>query len=250
MADEHKQEDTPETPEQIPEPTVETPAEEKTEVTPEVHSEPDYKAIAEAEKARADAAEAALAEQAFKKRKARRQADPEPEPEAEEDLDLPEEDRPLTVGEYQRLSQKEKEAEAKKAREADALRIARENTTSEDEAQAAFQTWRARMRHSDDIKEDMLFVIQGLNGKKIRGHQREVQRAQGSDALAEPHAPAAQQDTQPAPEVKIAPNDLAALKATGFQWDGTSGLYKKPLDKRGKKFMTFDPKTRKRQVIG
>lgn len=229
-----------------PEPLAETPEEEK----PEAEVEPsnlDYKAIADAEKARADDAEKAAADLAFKLREANRKPDDtevvptEPAPVAA--------DKPLTVAELDRILTERDQASSKKAQETQALEIARKNTTSEDEAQAAFQTWRSRVQPSGNLEQDVLFAIGGIHSRKIVGQSAEVKRAKASEGTVTVDAIEAHRDPALAPEVKIAPHDAQALKAAGMSWDGTKRLYKKPLSKDGKgKFLYYDPKAKKRWV--
>lgn len=228
-----------------PEPIAETPAEEPE--APEVEpSQLDYKAIAEMEKKRADDAIQAAADLAFKLRKGKREEELDTVPENEPEPDLA---KPVTALDVARMLDARDADREKTSQEAQALELARKNTTSEDEAQAAFQTWRSRVQPSGDLEADVLFAIGGVHSRRIAGQSKEVQRARASTDTVSTDTAETHLDAPEAPEVKISPQDASAIKAAGMSWDGAKRVYKKSLQKDGKgKFLYYDPKTKKRWV--
>lgn len=205
-------------------------------------STPDYEAIAKAESDRADAAERAAAEEAFKAREARRGKGSKPDLDPEDDED---EDTPLTRGEFEERLARERQTMEKKAAESAALSIARANTATEAEAQAAMQFYMTRVVPTGNLEEDVLFAIGGLNHRRSAARASELGRALQSKETArrttgEPH-----RDTTPQNEPKMSPADSTALKEMGVVWDGKMRLYKKPLG-NGSKHFYYDPKSKRR----
>lgn len=212
--------------------------EEPAEATDPEPSTPDYEAIAKAERERADAAERALAANAFKGRQSRRAA---ADPDEGEDEDA---DAPLTRAEFETRLASERQTIEKQALTAAALSIARANTATEAEAQAAMQYYLSRVIPTGNLEEDVLFAIGGLNYRRSAARVGEIARANRAQATArrttgEPH-----RETAPASEPKISPADAQAMKQSGMIWDGVARLYKKPLG--GSKHLFYDPKTKRR----
>lgn len=216
--------------------------EEPAEADPIEPSTPDYEAIAKAERDRADAAERALADQAFKGRQARRAgAAADPDPSEDEDADAP-----LTRAEFEARLTRAQQVLEKTALNSAALSIARANTATEAEAQAAMQYYHSRVVPTGNLEEDVLFAIGGLNHRRAAARATELGRAVRSKDTArrttgEPH-----RETAPANEPRISPADAQAMKQAGMVWDGVARLYKKPLG--GSKTLYSDPKTKKRWV--
>lgn len=215
--------------------------EDPAEAPPVEPSTPDYEAIAKAESERADAAVRAAAEASFKAREARRAAGTPPADPPEGDDD----NAPLTRAEFKAELARTSESIEKKALESAALTVARANTASEAEAQAAMQFYRTRVVPTGNLEEDVLFAIGGLNHRRTAGRVREVARALQSkeNALrqtAEPH-----REPTAATEPKISPADAHAIKQSGMVWDGVKRVYKKPLGD-GSRHYYFDPKTKRK----
>lgn len=204
------------------------------------HSQPDYEAIATAEKERADRAEQALAANAFKARKGKREGE-----EAEGEEEDEDEDKPLTKRELRSILAGERQVITKTTNEREALAIARQNTATEAEAQAAVLFYKNRVVPTGNLEEDVLFAIGGLNRKRTAAKVVEVGRALRSRDTALHSTATVHRNTLPAGEPKISPQDAQAIKAAGMKWDGKQRVYKKSLG-NGSKFMYYDPKTKKR----
>lgn len=204
------------------------------------HSQLDYEAIAKAEKDRADAAEKAAADLAFKMRRGKRE-------EVAEDIDDEgeDEDKPLTRRELQSILAGERQTIQKETSYNAALTIARSNTASEAEAQAAVTFWKTRVTPSGNLEDDVLFAIGGLNRKRTAAKIVEVGRALKSKETALHSSANTYRETGAAGEPKISANDAQALKQAGMVWDGKQRVYKKSLG-NGSKHLFFDPKTKKR----
>jgi len=227
-----------------PEPVADAAA----EAAPEP-SQPDYKAIAEAEKLRADAAEKAAADEAFKRREAERRANGGAD-RNDDGGQAEAQPQPITIDTLHRVLDERESAQQKKSQEAQALEIARKNTTSEVEAQAAFQTWRSRVAPTGNLEDDVLFAIGGVHARKIAGQSAEVRRAQASATGASDDAAQGHHDPAPAGETNLlTPQDASAIKASGYRWDGAKRLYVKPLTKDGKTILTYDPKSKRTQKV-
>lgn len=206
----------------------------------------DYEALAKEEQTRANEAEAKLEETRTKAREASAAR-----AKKREEAGLPaeeEEEKPLTASELDRRLDERDERRDKEAQKERALEIARANTTSEAEAQAAVLFYKNRIVPTGNLEEDVLFAIGGLNRKRIAGQQREIRRAEGSKETVSTDAAQAHQESPPLNEAKLPPNDAKAIQAAGMVWDGTLGLYKKALGRDGKKFLFFNPKTKQRFV--
>ena len=133
--------------------------------TTEEPSNPDYQAILDAEEARIKAEEA-LAKDRYNASKRKR----------EEGTD-DDGDKPLTIKDLQPILKDAFSSVQKESQETRALDIARANTSSEAEAQAAVAFWKNRVVPTGNLDEDMRFAIGGLNYKKVLGQRGEVARA-------------------------------------------------------------------------
>lgn len=205
--------------------------------------ETDWEAEAAREKERADNAERLLAGGAFKKRKAKREnKDTEADDEEDEgdELDL---NAPMTVGTFLKL-QKDQQ---KSTQLEQAFEIAKKHTSSEAEARAAVQFLRSRVTRTDDLEEDVLFAIAGMNRKRTAKKVGEVLRANKSNKTVSRDVASTHRDGDQTSAPRGSSQDQAALKAAGMSWDSSMKAYKKPLA-GGKKFLYYDPKTKKRWV--
>lgn len=209
----------------------------ETEIDP---LQPDYEAIAKAEKDRADAAEKAMADLAFKTRDGKRKKKDEEGDEEEED-----DDKPLTRREAREFMTQQGAVIQKSAQESAALSIARANTSTEAEAQAAVLFYKTRVTPTGNLEDDVLFAIGGLNRKRTVAKTGELARALKSKDTALHGTATVHRETGPSNEPKMTPQDATAIKAAGMVWDGKQRLYKKPLG-NGTKHLFFDPKTKKR----
>lgn len=206
----------------------ETSTEESTE---DVDKPIDYKAIAEQERAAREKAEKALAEKAFKNREEKRE-------ESTDDEDL---DKPLTRRELAAIMAEREQEQTKTSQETAVKAIIDANTSSPEEAEAAFLMYQNRVVPTGDPQQDAMFAIGGLNAKRMKQITEEVKRANKSKDNANTSVSSPQQTEAGRPETKISSADATAIKAAGLAWDGKKGLYKKPIA-GGKKFMYYDPK--------
>jgi len=198
----------------------------------------DYKAEDETERNRAEG-ERKKAEDAYKEREAKR--------EDEEATDEGDDDKPLTRREMQSLIRAERQNTLKEVQESRAIEIARANTSSEEEAQAALTYWRTRVVPTGDLQEDVLFALGGLNRKRIVAQNAELGRAlKGKDAVsddtASTHRDAPQQG---APK-------LSATEKIGYKdyiWDGKRQAFKKQIGRKERKqFLFKDHKTGRKWI--
>ena len=201
----------------------------------------DYEAELKAEKERREKAEKALAEKAFKSRKEKR----ENEQANEEEQD--EEDKPLTASQLEIILAKERQQTHKQLEETRAVEIARANTSTETEAQAALEFWKNRVVPTGNLEDDIRFAIGGLNSRRIVAQNEELKRALRSKETKGAGGEGTFRDAPQAGEPQLAPQDAQAVKQSGFVWDAVKKLYKKPLA-GSKKTLYYDVKSKKRWV--
>lgn len=207
-------------------------AEESTDSKAEVQI--DYKAIAEQERERREAAERALAENAFKEREKRRKSTDESSNDTSED-----DDRPLTRSEFMQLMREREQESTKSAQESKIKEIITQNTSSPEEAEAAFLMYQNRVVPTGDPVADAMFAIGGLNVQRTRALTDELKRSLASKDSRSTVPTSNQPDTTLRTEPRLNSSDAQAIKAAGLTWDGKKGLYTKKV---GKKVMFFDPK--------
>lgn len=221
--------------EEAPEPTVEEETAEETET--ETTTEPekiDYKALAEAEAKRAEEAEKASADLAFKLREKKRV---EEEPYKEEDPD-----KPLTRSELNEVLKQFAETNQKSTQDREAKEIIAKYAEGE-EAEAAYVFWKNRVVPTGNLQEDVMFAIGGLNHSRVIAQNEELKRSLLSKETKGKDAAGTHKDATGSSET-ISSQDAQTIKAAGMKWDGRKRVYSKKL-KDGKTFY-FDPKTKKR----
>lgn len=170
----------------------------------------DYEAIATAEAERANAAEKKASELAYKLRETKREG-------TEEVID--EEDKPITTKDLKRVEQ----TLLKQSQETNALAIARANTSSEAEAQAALVFWRNRVVPTGNLQEDIEFAIAGMNRKRIQATSEEIARADASRDMVRSDSAGTQRDGMGGTEPKLPSN--SPLK--GYKYMGNNTYTKK-----------------------
>lgn len=215
---------------------VEEPKEEETEVPSK--KEIDFKAMKEAEESRGkpDAEKARLA---FLERERKRKEKEESFEEEDDD-----EDKPLTRREMLVLLDERENRISKMTLETRALEIARANSSSEEEAQAAFTFWKTRVIPSGNLEDDVRFAVGGINHSKVISVNKELARALNSKENASKETASTFRDAPQGSEPKMSSIDAAGIKSAGYVWDGAKRLYKKPLGK-GNSFLYYDPKSKK-----
>lgn len=204
-------------------------------------SQPDYEALLKAEKERADAAEKAAAELAFKSRDTRRKNKEETESEEEND------DKPMTRAEARAFLAQQGQSLQKSAQEMAALGIARSNTATEAEAQAALLFYKTRVVPTGNLEDDVLFAIGGINRKRTVAKATELARALRSKETALHSTAIVHREGGSVNEPKLTAQDAQAIKQSGMAWDGRGRVYKKPLG-NGAKHLFYDPKSKRRWV--
>lgn len=201
----------------------------------------DYEAELEKEKKRREAAEAKLEET---RRKAKERYEKRHKEEHEED----EEDRPLTGSELRAILAEERAMTRKEMLSSRIEEVAKKYATSEAEAKLMVEIHKNRtFPDTLSLDEQMEEVYAIANRKKILAQNEELKRALTSKETKSKSMGRAGEFGQAASEPKMNSADLAIIKAGGFEWDATKRLYKKSLA-GGKKYLFFDPKTKKRFV--
>ena len=174
----------------------------------------DYEAIAKAETERREAAERLLAEDRYKLSEEKRR---------QEELG-DDEDKPITSKELPAILARERQIAQKESQEGRALDIARANTSSESEAQAAVLFWKNRVIPTGSLEEDMKFAIGGLNSKKIVAKNNELARALRAKDTISNDSTGEHRDGLPNEVPKLPEN--SPLK--GYKYEGGS-IYSKVL---------------------
>lgn len=186
----------------------------------EATKEIDYKALAESERERREAAEKLLAEDRYKASERKRKEEEEPT----------DEDKPLTAKDLETILVRERQTTQKGFQESQALEIARANTSSEEEAQAAVVFYKNRVVPTGNLEDDIKFAIGGLNSKKIVAKNAELARALKSKDGVSKDSATTQQEGMPKAEPKLPANSpLKEYKYLG------NGVYSKKLT-NGKTF--------------
>lgn len=192
---------------------------------------------AEEERLKREKAEKALAGKAFNKRKNKREGN-------EEDEDVDDEDKPLTRRELHSVLSEFSQESSQKSQETEAMNIARKNTSSEKEAQAALVFYKNRIRHTGNVEEDVQFAIAGMNRKRTVAEKSEITRALKSKDNKSKDFAGTHREGAPAEKGKVKSADQKALAASGMVYDSAKRLYKKALPNG--KFFYYDPKSKRR----
>ncbi len=200
----------------------------------------DYKAIAEAERERADKLQKAFAEREYKERTRKRAEETDEETEDDED-------KPLTMRELRAHEARIVARTQKEVQESRALDVARAHTSSEEEARAAHIYWKNRVVPTGDLESDMLFAIGGLNHKQNVAKNLELARAlKGKDATIRDYT-GTQRDTPEGSAPKLKAELQNSLKRSGFVFDTKLKVWKKETSKG--KFVYKDLRTGKIQPL-
>ena len=200
--------------------------------------EPDYEEITR----KAEEAEKAAADLAFKLREEKRKNKVVPTVPATDP-----EDKPLTKRELEDILANERKENLKISQESRALEVARKLTTSEAAAKAAVAYWKTRIVPTGDIEEDISGAIGMMEHKKVVAQNAELARAlQARDGVTnvvlETHM-----DSPPGSEPQLAPDIKASLNRAGYTYDAKARVYKKKLPSG--KFLIKDPRNLKQSVL-
>lgn len=176
----------------------------------------DYEALAKEERERREAAERLLAEDRYKQSEVKRKA--------EEEILEEDEDKPITAKDLQTILARERQTLQKDSQKAAALEIARANTATEAEAQAAALLWETRVVPTGNLEADVKFAIGGINQKKIVAKNAELARALRAKDTVLSDPTGDHRDGLPSEAPKLPDN--SPLK--GYEWKG-NGIYAKKL---------------------
>ncbi len=213
--------------------------EEKTDEAKEPESSQiDYEAELAKEREARIKAEKAAADLAFKKRKEKRE---EPEESSDDD-----EEKPLTRKDIDQLLESNRQATLKQLQEREIQEIARDMSESDAEANLIVEIHRNRTFPSNlSLQEQLEESYAIANRKKVFPKIAELKRALKGKENANANPATAHRDAPGADEPKVLSQDAQAIKSAGMVWDGKLRLYKKALA-GGKKYLYFDPKSKKR----
>ena len=230
--------ETVETTEEHTEETTEEAEETSTEETSKKEETVDYKSLYETEQKRADKAESAKAEDAFKGREVKRE-DPKEEKETNED-------KPLTRAELNEVLAKHSQTAQKTTEDSEARRIIDKYTSSADEADAAHLFWKNRVIPTGDLESDVLFALGGMNVKRTQAQVSELKRMHRNQTTVSTDGSSTHRDATGTSKPAMSSADAFILEKAGMVWDAEKKVYSKKL-KNGKTFFN-DPKKDKRWV--
>lgn len=209
---------------------------EGTEDSTSTDEETDYEEIIRQEREMREKAESALAKKAFDAREARRKETDETGD--EDDID---DGKPISRKELDARLAAERAAARKEAQEEQALEIARANTKSEGEAQAAHIFWKNRVVPTGNLVSDVLFAIGGLNHKKVIARNVELGRALLGKEGASKGVTTAVRDTEVI-RPKLDAATEASYRRSGLTYDPKIKMWKKKMPNG--KWLVKDPKSK------
>lgn len=211
--------------------------------TKNTDNQPDYKAIALAEREKREKAEKALAEKNFKLRESKRREKVE-EVVVEDDID---EDKPITSKELQRILAENTQQTEKRLNKSQIVEFARSLGESQDEIDAIVETHSNRVFPSDmSLTEQVEEAFAIVNRKKLISTNIELKRALLSKTTASTDVATTHRDPMQGTAPKMSPNDTASYKRAGFTFDTKDKVWKKKLPNTAQtgKFLIKDPKSK------
>lgn len=173
----------------------------------------DWKQIAEDERQKREKAEKALSSKRFNASRGRTE---------EDDLEDEPEERTLTEAQLRSILQENSEAQEKKFMGVETRRIARDLSSSDDEANAIVEIYNNRtfpsfMTHEEKVREAYFIA----HGPRILAKQDELRRSLRSKQTTRSGGDEnAHRDGARPSEPKLAPTAKAELSRLGFKWDG------------------------------
>jgi len=211
--------------------------EEKTSREARELEEQNYKTELEREKKRNEEKDRIIAEQAFKLRDKKRD-------EKADDND----DKPLTKKDLEVMLENERQNSRRELQSEIISEKAKKMAGSESEASLIIEIHKNRVFPKDlSIDEQLEEAYAIANRKKLIKQNEELKRALAGKDTASNNDAGTHRDSTPLEESKMSSNDVGALKAVGFAWDGKSRLYIKNLGKN--KVLTYDPKTKTQKIV-
>lgn len=168
-----------------------------------------------------------IAREAFKERKGKREGDED------------EDDKPLTKRELQEMLENDR----KERRESDALAIAQTLTKKPKVAALLVEKWKnRRFPEHLTLQEQMVEVYGATYAKKLLGENKELIRALGNKSRVNRDGSSTHRDGLKSNKgPKGEPADIAAIKASGFEWK--NNRWEKKLANGG--LLIRDPRTQK-----
>lgn len=237
MAIEEKKTDTTKVEEQVDVPATGDESSKDDVDTKDTDNQPDYKAIALAEREKREKAEKALAEKNFKLRESKRK---EKEEVVEVDID---EDKPITSKELQRILAENTQQTEKRLNKSQVIEFAKGLAESQDEIDAIVETHSNRHFPSDlSLSEQVEEAYAIVNRKKLISTNKELKRALLSKETASNDTATTHRDPMQGTAPKLSPNDTASYKRAGFSFDTKDKVWKKKLPSG--KFLIKDPKSK------
>ncbi len=201
--------------------TKEETKEEATDSTKEI----DWKAKHDEEKAKADAADKALADDRYKQDEARRKAEEAAEASGEE-----EEEKPLTKADFQAERAKDRQAMLKEARTVEAQSIVKGMTDNVDEQNYVLELHKNRTFPEHlSLKEQLEESFAIANKDKWKGERDEALRKAKGDEGANKDAATSHRKSpeSKAGEPSMSAEDKQSLVAKGWKWNTTNRRYEK-----------------------
>lgn len=206
----------------------------------------DYEAELAKERERTAKAEQAAADKAFKLREAKRKKEDGEDVEGDEEID---EDEPLTKKQLDKVLSKEREKTRKEMQSETIALKAKKLSRSDAEANLIIEIHKNRSFPENLSLDEQLEEAWAIaNRKSFVAKNEELKRALKGKETASTDVASTHKDTAPIDEPKANANDVEAIKAAGFVWNGKTRMYEKAL--KGSRVLVYDPKTKTRRVIG
>lgn len=202
--------------------------EERNKASNSKKEEIDYKALHDEEKARADAAEQALANDRYNAGEARRKADEAAGGGGGGDEE--EEDKPLTKKEFNEGIAKQDQKTQKQLRKQESETIVKGMTDNVDEQNYILEIHKNRDFPSNLSLQDQLGEAQAIaNRKKWKGERDEALRKASSDRTANTDAASSHRKApeSKAGEPSMTPQDKQMLVSKGWKWNTTNKRFEK-----------------------
>lgn len=200
------------------------------------------------ERKRADDAERAAADAAFKLRdkKRKEKEGKEDDDDGEDDDD---EDKPVTRREMADLLDRNTQKTRKEMQATIIAETAKKIAENPTEAALIIEIHKNRTFPAGMPLEEQLEEAQAIANRKRTAQQNaELKRALQGKENAGDDAAGTHRDGAPSGTPHMNSADSRAILAAGYKWDGRTKLFVKQLA-GGKKLLTYDPKTNKRTVV-
>lgn len=243
MADEEKKDVTAESTEEAQAETETNADAETGESTDETgtateNSQFDYEAELKAEKERAQKAEKAAADLAFKLREQKRKESDEEAGDDESD-----DDKPITAKQLKQILSENAQQVQKQLQQTAIVDKVSKLAKSDGERNLIIEihknrTFPAGMSLDEQIEEAWVIA----NRKRLILQNEELKRALSSKETSTTNSAGTYRQSPKSTEPKMSAQDANAIKQAGFVWDGAKGMWKKPL-RGGKVFLYKNPKT-------